>query len=48
MRAMVLEKQRQPLVERELADPEPGDGQVLLEVSACGICRTDQIGRAHV
>ena len=41
MRAMVLEQQRQPLVERELPDPEPGDGQVLLEVSACGVCRTD-------
>ena len=41
MRGMVLEAQRQPLVERELPDPEPGDGQVLLEVSACGVCRTD-------
>jgi alcohol dehydrogenase, propanol-preferring len=41
MRAMVLEAQEQPLVERELSDPEPGAGQVLLEVSACGVCRTD-------
>jgi propanol-preferring alcohol dehydrogenase len=41
MRAMVLEVQREPLVERELPDPEPGEGQVLLEVSACGVCRTD-------
>jgi alcohol dehydrogenase, propanol-preferring len=41
MRAMVLEAQRQPLVERELPEPEPDDGQVLLEVSACGVCRTD-------
>ena len=41
MRAMVLDRQRQPLVERELPDPEPGDGRVLLEVSACGVCRTD-------
>jgi alcohol dehydrogenase, propanol-preferring len=41
MRAMVLEAQKQPLVERELADPEPGEGQVLLEIAACGVCRTD-------
>jgi len=26
---------------RELPDPEPGPGQILLEVAACGVCRTD-------
>jgi alcohol dehydrogenase, propanol-preferring len=41
MRAMVLEEQRRALVQRDLPDPEPGEGQVLLEVSACGVCRTD-------
>jgi propanol-preferring alcohol dehydrogenase len=41
MRAMVLERAGEPLVEQELPDPEPGDGQVLLEVAACGVCRTD-------
>ena len=41
MRAMVLEAARQPLVERELPDPDLGEGQVLLEVAACGVCRTD-------
>jgi propanol-preferring alcohol dehydrogenase len=41
MRAMVLESAGQPLVERELPDPEPGEGQVLIEISACGVCRTD-------
>jgi alcohol dehydrogenase, propanol-preferring len=41
MRAMVLEEQRADLVERELPDPSPGEGQVLLQVSACGVCRTD-------
>ena len=25
----------------ELPEPEPGDGEVLLEVSCCGVCRTD-------
>jgi propanol-preferring alcohol dehydrogenase len=41
MRAMVLERQREPLRLAELPDPEPGSGQVLLSVSACGVCRTD-------
>jgi propanol-preferring alcohol dehydrogenase len=41
MRAMVLETPGQPLVERELPDPEPADGQILIEVSTCGVCRTD-------
>jgi propanol-preferring alcohol dehydrogenase len=38
---MVLEKAGQPLVERELARPEPGAGQLLVAVQACGVCRTD-------
>jgi propanol-preferring alcohol dehydrogenase len=41
MRAMVLEAPGEPLRERELGDPEPGPGEVLLEVAACGVCRTD-------
>jgi propanol-preferring alcohol dehydrogenase len=41
MRAMVLERQREPLRAAELPDPEPGPGQVLLSVAACGVCRTD-------
>jgi propanol-preferring alcohol dehydrogenase len=41
MRAMVLERQREPLRPTDLPQPEPGPGQVLLEVAACGICRTD-------
>ena len=38
---MVLERQREPLRSAELPDPEPGPGQVLLSVAACGVCRTD-------
>jgi propanol-preferring alcohol dehydrogenase len=41
MRAMVLERQRQPLRPAELPEPTPGAGQVQLEVRACGVCRTD-------
>jgi propanol-preferring alcohol dehydrogenase len=38
---MVLEAPGAPLAETELPDPEPGDGQALLRVLACGVCRTD-------
>lgn len=41
MSAMVLERQGQPLEARRLPVPEPGPGQVLIKVGACGICRTD-------
>ncbi|MDP9227591.1 MAG: zinc-dependent alcohol dehydrogenase family protein [Actinomycetota bacterium] len=41
MRAMVLEEPGQPLIATELPDPDPGPGQVLLRVRACGVCRTD-------
>jgi len=41
MRAMVLDETRKPLRAADLPDPEPGPGQVLVEVSACGVCRTD-------
>ena len=38
---MVLESARLPLRAAEIAEPEPGPGQVLLRVRACGVCRTD-------
>jgi propanol-preferring alcohol dehydrogenase len=41
MRAMVLEAPGRPLRAAELADPEPGPGELLLRVLACGVCRTD-------
>ena len=41
MRAMVLDALRSPLRPVDLPDPEPGPGQVLVSVSACGVCRTD-------
>jgi alcohol dehydrogenase, propanol-preferring len=41
MHAVVLDQPGRPLAVRELPDPEPGAGEVLLEVHACGVCRTD-------
>ena len=41
MRAMVRTRRCGPLELRRLAIPEPGPGQLLLRVSACGVCRTD-------
>jgi propanol-preferring alcohol dehydrogenase len=41
MRAIVMEGRGQPLRPAALARPEPGPGQVLIAVEACGVCRTD-------
>ncbi len=41
MRAMVLEKQGEPLQLREALTPLPSPDQVLVRVHACGVCRTD-------
>jgi propanol-preferring alcohol dehydrogenase len=41
VRAMVLDAARRPLVERRIALREPAAGEVLVQVSTCGVCRTD-------
>jgi alcohol dehydrogenase, propanol-preferring len=41
MRAMILEEPRTPLVMRERPLPHPSAGEILIEVRACGVCRTD-------
>src|SRR6267378_2257476 len=41
MRAMVLEKIGKPLALRDVPQPKPAKGQLLVRVSACAICRTD-------
>jgi len=45
MRGMVLFEQRpihsRPLVMRDLPDPVPGPGELLIRISMCGICHTD-------
>src|SRR5579885_3547210 len=40
MRAIVLDEPGR-LDEREVADPIAGDDEVIVEVAACGVCRTD-------
>jgi len=45
MKAMVLEKamavEENPLEYMDVSTPEPGPGEILVRVHACGICRTD-------
>ena len=41
MRAMVLRAAGTPLEQAEIPDPQPGTGQALVRVRACGVCRTD-------
>src|SRR5438477_5549597 len=41
MRAMVLDRPRTPLRLREAPVPQPGAGEILVAVAACGVCRTD-------
>ena len=41
MKAMVLHQPRTPLRLEEVPVPAAGEGQVLLHVHACGVCRTD-------
>jgi len=47
MKAMVLKKlsrlpeNRQPLVYEEVPTPVPGPGEILVKVSACGVCHTE-------
>src|SRR5438445_3747465 len=41
MRAMLADAPRRPLRSADVPRPEPGPGQVLVAVEACGVCRTD-------
>jgi alcohol dehydrogenase, propanol-preferring len=41
VRAIVLSAPGRQLEERELPMPEPGAGEILVRVAACGVCRTD-------
>jgi propanol-preferring alcohol dehydrogenase len=41
LKALLLDGARRPLRTAEIPRPEPGPGQVLLAVRACGVGRTD-------
>src|SRR5208337_1467089 len=41
MHAMLLKKTGTALEWTELADPQPGHGEIRVKVAACGVCRTD-------
>lgn len=41
MKAAVFEEPGKPLAIRNIADPQPEDGEVVVKVRACGICGTD-------
>ena len=41
MHAMVLKAIGTPLAWTELPDRKPGPGEILVQVAACGVCRTD-------
>jgi propanol-preferring alcohol dehydrogenase len=41
MRAAVVEKFGEPLTVREVSIPDPGPGQVLVEIATSGVCHTD-------
>jgi propanol-preferring alcohol dehydrogenase len=41
MRMMVLDRPSTPLVLRERPVPQPAAGEILVEIAACGVCRTD-------
>ncbi len=41
MRAMILDAPKEALRPADVPVPEPGEGQVLVRVRACGLCRTD-------
>src|SRR5713226_7742474 len=41
LKALLLDGARRPLRTAEIPRPEPGPGQILLAVRACGVCRTD-------
>ena len=41
MRAILLDAPGRPLRADDVPEPEPGPGQFLLRVRACGVCRTD-------
>lgn len=46
MRAVRLVAPKSPLVEHEVAEPDPAEGEVRIAIRACGICHSDAHYRA--
>lgn len=46
MKAAVVRRFKEPLAIEDVPKPEPGEGEVLVKIEACGLCRTD-IHAAH-
>ncbi len=41
MKALLMNQAKEDLILGELPDPEPGEGEVVVQLKACGICGTD-------
>jgi alcohol dehydrogenase, propanol-preferring len=41
MRAMILRRQREPLTLENVPVPDPKQGELLIRIDACAVCRTD-------
>ncbi|QRN05173.1 zinc-binding alcohol dehydrogenase family protein [Legionella sp. MW5194] len=41
MRAMVMENNHQKLIDTQIEKPTPNAEQILIKITACGVCRTD-------
>src|SRR5215217_3547119 len=46
MKAAVVRRFKDPLAIEDVRRPNPGEGEVLVRIEACGLCRTD-IHAAH-
>jgi alcohol dehydrogenase, propanol-preferring len=46
MKAAVVRRFKEPVAIEDVPKPEPGEGEVLVKIEACGLCRTD-IHAAH-
>jgi alcohol dehydrogenase, propanol-preferring len=46
MKAAVVRRFKEPLAIEDVPKPEPGEGEVLVKIEACGLCHTD-IHAAH-
>ena len=41
MKAAIFHGPKKPLSIEEVPTPEPGPGEILVDVAACGVCHTD-------